>query len=178
MSRNKIPINPRFISYICGCIFLPMLFVGLMSLRAILKDRELAREIADWPSTKGTIVTSTYSTRSHRSSSDRTYSLDVQYTFEVNGQPYRGTKLFPGDAALTYRRVRQAEKALRAYPEGKTVTVYYDPKAPERAGLLRKPEVAATFGLAIGALFGLMGLCGTVFAVWLFRYSAKKVPNA
>ena len=148
-----------------------MLLGGILFVVMSFQEQNLAREVANWPATKGTIVESAYDT--DHDGSDTTYTINVRYTFEVNGKEYVGTKLFPGNSRRGYGYRRNVEKALESYPKDQEVTVYYDPEQPGRAGLLREPEMSEYFTIAIGMLFALIGLCGTLFSVWLLIAAPK-----
>lgn len=161
----------RIFSLGCGCIFIPMLLFGILCIVFGLKDGDIVREVATWPSTTGTIIASSYEMSG--SGEETRYTIKVQYTFEVDGKELQGNKLFPGRSQRAYAHRREVDKALGRYPEGQKVTVYYDPEQPSRAGLLREPEISTLFGVGLGAFFGFIGLCGTLIALWLWVSAPK-----
>jgi hypothetical protein len=106
------------------------------ALFAIFLGREfLGRRSAGWPATTGTLTQAeavgVFSGGSAR------YRVDVDYTYEVNGRPYRGDRLTSGDAY--FRDLRSAQSALRGLEPGRPVTVYYNPADPTRS-VLRRPS--------------------------------------
>ncbi len=69
---------------------------------------------------------------------------DVAYTFSVRGQSYQGKRVSLGDISGRF-----AEEAVRRYPVGATVAVFYDPNDPtdcvlERGLVVGAPAVAGS----------------------------------
>lgn len=100
----------------------------------------------NWPSTTGTITKNDYvfipsEERVVRWSGRRTqidtpeeYHITINYEYEVDGQSYMGDRI-----ALygTNVRTKQStvDQLMVTYPEGGSVSVYYDPDNPETAVL-------------------------------------------
>jgi hypothetical protein len=111
------------------------------------------RASRSWPSTPGRIAGGKVEMVMQSSGDDdgerASYYPAIQYEYQVGGQTYRG-----GEIAFnqrTYSSQKEAEAALRNYPEGGGVQVYYDPRQPGRAVLERKASVGTVL-MVIGAL--------------------------
>jgi len=89
-----------------------------------------SRKVENWPSVTGTITTS----RRHTGSGLRARSgVWIEYSYDVNGQPYKSQKVEPGlDLYFS------TTDLLQRYALGAAVTVYYDPQNPQDAVLRKK----------------------------------------
>lgn len=67
---------------------------------------------------------------------------DVTYTFSVQGKSYQGSRVSLGDVSGRF-----AEEAVRRYPVGATVTIYYDPNDPGNCVIERGLAAAPVSGL-------------------------------
>ena len=96
------------------------------------------KQSAQWPTTSGVITISRVQFLD-RSGSVWTrrrfegYLGDVQYRYRVGATDYLGSRLSFEQAHLACAECWQS--AIRPYPVGKTVTVYYDPRNPASAVL-------------------------------------------
>ncbi len=95
------------------------------------------RAVSAWPATTGTLTQA--DAVGVFSGGSSKYRIDVEYTYQVDGRPYRGDRLTAGDAY--FRDLRSAQAALRGLEPGRPVTVYYDPADPTRS-VLRPPSPA------------------------------------
>lgn len=116
-----------------------------------------------WPTTQGTILTSTTASRAAppRPSDDEDeaaarspqtlYRPEVTYTYTVGGRTFTGSAL--GLDAVEVSSERQAQAHAARYVPGAPVTVWYEPGNPGRAVL--EPGVgAASWAIpAVGAVF-------------------------
>jgi hypothetical protein len=155
----------------------------------LLELRELSRgqKSLNWQNTDGTITTSFVVQGSRDSSSkslptpfrgDRprgvstggggpTRSLYLTYTYIVQEKPYEGKRIRFGSMSP------DPDRAVKLYPKGRTVTVYYDPDAPENSVLEQGTEKSTTTVLAVcGGVITLCILGGLLF--WLFMIRYKK----
>lgn len=90
-----------------------------------------------WPTAPGKIMTS--SVERHRSSSSSgsgksgksstSYHIRIKYAFEVDGNPFTGTRVGYGDS-IGRESSSYANKVVRRFPKGKKVTVYHLPGNP------------------------------------------------
>ena len=108
-----------------------------------------------WPKTTGTISTSSITHRETLGGGPHdAWTVDVKYTYSVEGKTYEGTAIHLG-SFRSYSTEAEARAVQAAYPEGATTTVSYDPAAPASA-VLEPGSSAATSSLELSAL--LLGL--------------------
>lgn len=114
-----------------------------------------------WPGTAGQIVESGVATTTD-SEGDKTYRLAVHYRFVVNGAEYTGKLVNFGTPYA--RSPARLQPVADRYPVGAAVTVYYDPRNPERAVLEPGKLSEAAPQAATGALLLIGALLITVWA--------------
>ena len=108
-----------------------------------------------WPTTEGVISHSAMLFRTEQTSNSNNaamYKADVAYRFKVNGRDYSSSQISLMDYSSTAAR---AGDIVARYPDGASVTVYYNPADPSDSVL----EPGATRGIS------LLALIGGVFAV-------------
>jgi Protein of unknown function (DUF3592) len=113
-----------------------------------------AQQSLSWPSTEGLISHSAVLLRMQQSSSSATaatYKADVTYRYKVRDRDYSSERITLADFSSTSGR---AQGIVNRYPDGASVTVYYNPVDPADAVL----ERGGTSGI------GLLYLIGGVFA--------------
>lgn len=101
--------------------------------------------------------------RSHRDSEgDVTYSVHIEYEYEVDGRRYQSDRysFFGGSSSGRAGKAR----VVRRYPKGGEAICYVDPTDPGRAVIQRGYTLEMLFGL-IPLVFFLVGAIGTVFAL-------------
>ena len=112
-----------------------------------------------WPTVPGKVLESHVRLNSHDEENrppSFTYSLDVVYSYRVEGVEYRGTRLrFSGSPA--YREGAEALKALRSYAVGATVQVHFDPALSGDSSL--DAQIGSSWFLPV---FGLVLLGGAI----------------
>lgn len=151
--------------------------VGLGALALGALDLARAGASTHWPHTAGHIVKSQVGATSasgsgfgldgrYHSHSVSTDSVDIRYTYVVEGRPRTGERL-TYDSAPFERS--ECERIVAQYPVGKGVEVYYDPENPDISLLRPGVRDGAWVRLAwTGAI--LPGLGGAIFlAGWLSR---------
>jgi Protein of unknown function (DUF3592) len=117
----------------------PVLAPGLVVwwFRTVRANRITADAQARWRRTSGTVVVSLLRTASarrvSRNSVDDVPVSMIQYTYQVEGRDYRGSR-------VTLLRLRRNDSqahhdAADRYRQGHEVTVYYDPDRPRRSAL-------------------------------------------
>ena len=102
-----------------------------------------AVDSSDWPQTKGVITKS-------RDAGD---FLDLLYVYRVDGTEYSSNRIDYSDGR---RSSLNSSKESERYPEGKEVTVYYDPSKPSRAVLAEESsnqygKLAIIFGVLLAS---------------------------
>ena len=120
-----------------------------------------AYESRHWPSTPGTITSSSISKQTRRDSNHRTrttYYPRVQYQYQVDGKHCTSDRIEFGGASGGTRS--KAKKLVDRYSPGKKVKVYYNPRDPEYAVLKAGFTWGAIFILLAGIVFfGLGVIC-------------------
>ena len=108
--------------------FINVLVIGVaISILATWVDHA-ARRAESWPVTEGMILNS--GVKAERGK-HRRYAPKIIVSYEVQGVPYRGNRI--GVALLKrFGNRSQAERYAAKYPEGKRVTVHYNPQKPDR----------------------------------------------
>jgi Protein of unknown function (DUF3592) len=125
------------------------------------KQRALAVASKQWPSTEGAITASSVGTRTTGTSEagGETDVANVSYSYCAGGKDYHSNRVVWG-GNLEGGKVRAF---VAANPIGGHVTVYYDPKNPESAILLRDRTGNIIFVLILSIVFLLLG----VGSLWL-----------
>ncbi|MBR0830488.1 DUF3592 domain-containing protein [Bradyrhizobium manausense] len=143
--------------------------LGLILVAAVVKTWEV-REASRWPKTMGKVVTSAAELREVRvSDSDREdgYRLEsrnfanVTYEYTVFGRKLRCNRVSIGEDLGNF----QVAETLKKYPVGSVVTVYYNPRHPDRAVLERDMPKGLWGCLGIGTAIVLAILFGSAFGL-------------
>lgn len=101
-----------------------------------------------WPTTEGTVVAS-------RVVGTRAFRPDIVYAYTVEGIVYRDSTTFDTPAfGGRNSKYNVAETMVKAYPNGRMVTVRFNPANPSESGLSVGPH---------WDLFGKIGLGGVMF---------------
>ena len=152
ISQRHKPGSGKLILRIMGGAFM-LVGGGLAFGLGVLPWLE-ARDSETWKEVPCTILTSSIS--SHRSSgknSGTTYSLDIQYEYQVDGQTYVGDRY---DFSKTSGTKGSRSRAVSQYPEGKQTVCYVNPEDPSAAVLVR--ESGLSWFLLIPSVFFFVGL--------------------
>ena len=139
---------------VVGCIFLLMntIFLGIL----IATQRKM-NAIRGWSTTMGSVSNSYLQRRRTSKGGSVNYPV-VQYSYQVGGQTYQGTRIAPGMEVGG----SGAGKVIARYPIGAQVMVFYDPQKPSDAVLERKAQAQWVLWLVL-AVTDLM-LCGMAAA--------------
>jgi uncharacterized protein DUF3592 len=141
-----------------GIITFVFFILNVVFLVIIYFMRRRMATVSQWPSTMGNVMMSTVERRS--TSDGYTDYPVVQYSYQVNGQPYQGMKLAPGPEVGG----TGARKVISKYPAGAQVMVFYDPQNPSDAVLERKAPAQWLMWLLLG-IFDCV-LCGIIPIIW------------
>lgn len=140
-----------------GCMVLfglPFLLAGL-GIVYFLGIRPFANLHASqqWVETPARVVSS--EVRTHRDSDSTTYSVDINYTYEWEGETYHSDRYdFLSASSSGYQRKREV---VRAHPAGRVFTVYVNPANPSEAVIHRETSWEYYIGFVFGGLFALVG---------------------
>jgi hypothetical protein len=129
-----------------------------------------------WPSVPGTVLTSnTIARRAKKLQSEEgeeepttqvLYHAEIKYTYTVGGREYTGEHLRLD--SLEVSSEEHARKVTARYPQGASVTVYYNPADPSQA--LLEPGPGASVWMLIAASAGCFLLAAVLgaFVRWVF----------
>ncbi len=151
------------ISFGEGVLYAGLFLLGVGFLSAGLYLRWRSAVSRHWPTVPGTIVRARareqVDTREGGGVITRYYP-EVEYAYTVAGHTYRSTRIRFGGLpfSLTPDRDEVITWLKEHYPEGKNVTVHYNPRRPQEAVL--EPGVATAAYLLIG--IGVISLVGGV----------------
>lgn len=151
--------------------FVPLCFGGFFFLAGALllfftiRTRKKSSASMSWPSTKGTITSSTVrrnSATDEDGHTNYTFSPIVEYDYSANGQAYKGKTIHYGITASP--SMATAQKEADRFTPGMPVTVFFNPEKPNEA-VLEKKEVKAKVGLILGVVFMALTLCTCLISV-------------
>ena len=128
----------------------------------------------DWPSTQGVVTRSNIIWKNDliREQDDDEYKIDFEYRYQVDNVLYTSERIYFSFAALmdnaeTRSTRTAAEKLVRPYPVGKTITVLFDPDDPHKAVLERRFDTSPfLLGLGGGLLAVVIGLGAVIFGLF------------
>ena len=143
-----------------GVIGLFLVVFNAVFLGILFFMRRRMATVKTWPSTMGTVVASYLERRRSSSNNGSTNYPVVQYSYQVNGQMYQGTKLAPGPEVGG----TGAGKVVARYPAGAQVMVFYDPQKPSEAVLERQAPAQWVMWLVL-VIFN-CSLCGVLPIIW------------
>lgn len=103
-----------------GYIFFLLFFIIVGQVRHMSR----AKKSTNWPTAKGVIIESYI-----RSDDEGGYNPRVRFTYQVDAKEYESSEITTKQRSDTLNR-NPAEAIIAQYPEGSTVTVYYDPRHP------------------------------------------------
>ena len=107
--------------------FLAATFLGLGGVLVTGAGLYRAHAASSWPGAEGEIVRSRFTS----GRTETSHRVEVEYTFEVEGRTYRGSRI-----SYTLTRGPGFTRGARSrYPAGTRVTVRYDPTDPTRSVL-------------------------------------------
>jgi len=108
---------------------------GLLVLLFFLASWRRARQAADWPMVRGTVLSSGCEKIGYAADGRRrnTYAPAVEYRYRVNDVDYVGRQIKLGVVVASSQSY--AEKVAARYPEGSVVDVHYNPANPSAAAL-------------------------------------------
>ncbi len=135
---------------------IPVLIITVM----VTKMREVSRA-AHWQAGSARITRSETKSERHRHAGDVSKVTNVavvEYEFEAGGKARTGSRISIGETMG-----EEVQAAMKRYPVGAKVTVYYDPADPENCVLERDAPVSAGCMTAIATGLVCAGLCVAVF---------------
>jgi hypothetical protein len=125
-----------------------------------------AHRVATWPTVQGAVIVSKTSDtcKGHRG-----LRRDVSYTYIVAGHRYTGSQIaFGPDSCVSEGR---AAGIVALYPIG-NVTVWFDPRHPEKAALLVGNVLAETWSSIYWS--AAVSVVSLLLAIWCLRAAGSK----
>ncbi len=150
-----------------GCSLIAGICFALLSLAAVAAFINTLRKGTDsvhWPTAQGTVL------RSELEYDGEAYGAGITYEYQVLGTFYRGTHVRVSDAHYGDGH-DEAQEALRRYPTGAGVLVYYDPANP-RTAVLEPGVYGDEWGITLITI--LLGFLAAAFIHdWKTRRAAR-----
>lgn len=137
----------RGLNIVVATLFSFTTLFSLWALTSSFNDFAKASASSSWPVTDGVVVSSQVQRGCKNLAS---YLPDVRYRYTVGQQEYLARRIKFGDNLC--RSKNDAERIASAYPEGKTIQVYFDPASPNNAALNVSSTEAGTWSVFIVAL--------------------------
>jgi hypothetical protein len=141
--------------------FLFFLAAGLVTSLSLLTNLAEKRAAMRWPTVNGTVITSRAESRRElvpggHNQTAAVWSPLVEYTYQVAGRDYHGTRIAFGPLVSGGREL--AESAIAPYPVGAVVSVHYDPANPSQATLQTRiafawPSLVITLAMFVLAAY-------------------------
>lgn len=138
-------------------------------------DHDQTVETAE--STEATVVSSSVAV-DRMGSDGPNYRPDVTYEYTVDGESYRSSNVFPTPGRLWRSDRSWARDVVADYPDGETVTAYYDPDDPSQAFLVadRTPLIPLVM-VGIGGLATVGSLATGIAAAVLFLFLSRNAGD-
>lgn len=147
---------------------IPLAFIALIAGAALYKYLQV-RQASDWPSVMGKVVVSKSEVRKVKTFDDNAASgrgeeernfAKIVYEYAVDGEKLRCDRVSIGEDLGNF----EVAETIAKYPVGTVVTVYFDPRHPDKAVLERDMPKGAFgcivwmivigLGLTFGGLYG------------------------
>lgn len=90
---------------------------------------------ANWKSTSGKIVSFEIEEIISKSNNEKDYKINLEYTYNVNGQDYSGGKLVAGFPNVLGNK-KDSEYFRDIYKTGEETKVFYNPENHEQSSLI------------------------------------------
>lgn len=128
-----------------------------------LPMRRQALASVSWPTTEGRITRSQLQETFGKGGTSRT--ADVEYDYALDGREFVGSRVWIGDGYSSSPGTEH-RAAVKRYPAGRQVQVYYDPEDPAESVLEPGSTWSGSMLLLMGMVFLSLG-CLLVMAVLL-----------
>jgi hypothetical protein len=167
-SGNGVPLFAFALPFVA-------LLAAVFSIVAFVRSGRLARASARWPTAPGTITNSSVieeviEDRSDNNSDKKIirtihrFQVDLRYAYRVDRRDFVGTNV-GWEWTAVYGLRELAEKAASQYPQGRPVTVYYDPAQPGNAVLEPDNRQGSMAPLIFGGISAAVGSAILAFFV-------------
>jgi hypothetical protein len=154
-TRIRVSSSRGTRSPIISILFFGLFFVvGAIVLMWGISSSQSAFKSQGWPSVSGWVTDARISS-STSSKGSTTFSAKITYTYTLNGQVYKSSRVSFGDVSTS--NSGDAQRIVSRYSTGTTVSVYYNPVDPSQTVLETGFSVGLLLPLGIGTLFTLVG---------------------
>ena len=116
------------------CTLVPAAGIGWFVYTRWKKSDQMRQASQRWLSTQGTVIKSRVEVSGGEIT---TISPRVIYTYIVGEKGYQGDQIRAGERFLSARSSRNAYETVDRYPQGASVTVFYNPADPTESALER-----------------------------------------
>jgi Protein of unknown function (DUF3592) len=166
--------KPTFASRLILSLFMAILIAsGATMLARSVRELNQSREAMAWPTAPGRIVRSEMQAHTQRvrrrsddgirrSSSEETFTAQIEYEFEVAGLAHKGNRLSAVQGGVLADKPH-VQNTLNQYPLGQVVQVSYNPADPSQSVL--EPGRWGGFGVWAGLSLFLIVLPGAM--IWI-----------
>ena len=145
MAQSTSSVKVR--DFLVGVLFSFMVLFSLWALTSQVRDVVSASSASGWPTVDGAVVSSQVNPGCKNLTG---YVPFIRYQYTVRGQEYTSHRIAYGAGVCSSKS--DVERIVNAYPEGKTVQVYFDPASPGDSTLNASRTGAGTFPVFIIAL--------------------------
>lgn len=148
-----------WVLYLIILFCLAFIGMGVWMLIKLIRNMAQAKQSEHWLTTTGKIISSDLDAQTNTDDegfSTTTYIAKILFAYEISGVPYQGDCI-DFDYGMRTSNLRIQQAIIERYPEGSSVTVYYDPEKPDQAVLERKVNGAFTT-LVVAAIFISIGI--------------------
>ncbi len=150
-NARKSTLGPRIFTFLFGLPFfgLGIVFLWIGGLQPIVK----VVQSRSWESVPCTILESRVD--SHYDSDGTTYSIEVSFRYEWNGQTYTGDRYNLMRMNSSGRKGKK--EVVRRYPVGLQTACYVNPRRPSEAVIVRKAGWLPVFVIPFSSIFVVVG---------------------
>lgn len=140
---------------------------GFFMLRKAIGNRRMAAAAMQWPTTDGTVISTTVVKRVFKSQEQKFdyFVPQVRYEYETNGIRRQGEVIRIGLDEMGYLEEKEAREHIALYQAGTTIPVRHNPQDPEHA-VLETGQIGATGKIFAGFICAGIGIAAMVFAIW------------
>jgi hypothetical protein len=132
MSTNLSPSAWTGTKFFLARVFpWPCILIGAVMLFFGVKALLYAKATSSWPTAEGTMESASVEWRKGRHGGDRTYHVEMRYSYFIRGVMHTGGRVTVDDQESTDSAA--AEEIVKRYPPRKAVTVYYSPESPSES---------------------------------------------
>lgn len=155
-------MGDKIVAVILDCILMLGLgAIGYQILFAARKRYRQSEESLHWTRTEGVVTVSSVKRHDSMGSSGSYETANIHYEYAVDGKKYKSTRFSFDDLEKLAVTEDQMQSLLARYPNGKELTVYYDPN--DHASAILFPKVTKPHVVQIYRIVGLISSIVAIF---------------